>query len=289
MSKSNLARLTGFVCFIPACLLPLFESYWDVEAVEDKLVELAEVDVGIPVGLQRLLRAYPDFLDSADGNILVWKDGTTMSYDDGVEDKDFETLLNSPDLQDQFQVAYPAGREYCIPGKNSDPGRIRYEPFFLKMYGSSPEEVRKNLAPVSWLPSTVNRTLFMTSVNGVSERLQAVSDELDPLTHLHRYIGDPGGTFHWRRIAGTDRLSPHSFGIAIDLNVKYANYWRWDASRGYTNRMPVEIVQVFEKYGFIWGGKWYHYDTMHFEYRPELLPGDRPTQPTRRLEVAAIR
>ncbi|MEJ2663631.1 MAG: M15 family metallopeptidase, partial [Spirochaetia bacterium] len=27
----------------------------------------------------------------------------------------------------------------------------------------------------------------------------------------------------------------------------------------------------FEKYGFIWGGKWYHYDTMHFEYRPELL------------------
>ena len=27
----------------------------------------------------------------------------------------------------------------------------------------------------------------------------------------------------------------------------------------------------FETHGFIWGGKWYHYDTMHFEYRPELL------------------
>jgi type I restriction enzyme R subunit len=24
-------------------------------------------------------------------------------------------------------------------------------------------------------------------------------------------------------------------------------------------------VQIFEKRGFIWGGKWYHYDTMHFE------------------------
>ncbi|MDP3291618.1 MAG: M15 family metallopeptidase, partial [Sulfuricurvum sp.] len=24
-------------------------------------------------------------------------------------------------------------------------------------------------------------------------------------------------------------------------------------------------------HGFIWGGRWYHYDTMHFEYRPELL------------------
>ncbi|NUM57423.1 MAG: M15 family metallopeptidase, partial [Bdellovibrionaceae bacterium] len=28
----------------------------------------------------------------------------------------------------------------------------------------------------------------------------------------------------------------------------------------------------FESEGFIWGGKWNHYDTMHFEYRPELFP-----------------
>ncbi len=38
------------------------------------------------------------------------------------------------------------------------------------------------------------------------------------------------------------------------------------------NRIPVEIVRIFERHGFIWGGAWYHYDTMHFEYRPELLP-----------------
>jgi hypothetical protein len=31
------------------------------------------------------------------------------------------------------------------------------------------------------------------------------------------------------------------------------------------------LIKIFEKYGFIWGGKWNHYDTMHFEYRPELL------------------
>jgi D-alanyl-D-alanine carboxypeptidase len=28
---------------------------------------------------------------------------------------------------------------------------------------------------------------------------------------------------------------------------------------------------LFEQHGFIWGGKWYHYDTMHFEYRPEII------------------
>jgi hypothetical protein len=39
----------------------------------------------------------------------------------------------------------------------------------------------------------------------------------------------------------------------------------------YRNRIPHRIVEIFERHGFIWGGKWYHYDTMHFEYRPELL------------------
>jgi D-alanyl-D-alanine carboxypeptidase len=28
---------------------------------------------------------------------------------------------------------------------------------------------------------------------------------------------------------------------------------------------------IFEQHGFVWGGKWRHHDTMHFEYRPELI------------------
>ena len=40
----------------------------------------------------------------------------------------------------------------------------------------------------------------------------------------------------------------------------------------WSNKIPAEIIAAFEKHGFIWGGRWYHYDTMHFEYRPELLP-----------------
>ena len=97
------------------------------------------------------------------------------------------------------------------------------------------------------------------------------------MPHFHRYVDDPAGTFNWRRIKDTERLSLHSFGIAVDINVEYSNYWKWDDPGGerlhldYVNRIPLEIVEIFEKHGFIWGGKWYHYDTMHFEYRPELL------------------
>jgi hypothetical protein len=70
----------------------------------------------------------------------------------------------------------------------------------------------------------------------------------------------------------------HSYGVTIDIAVGKSDYWQWDCKctnedkvLEYRNRVPLGIVKVFEKYGFIWGGNWYHYDTMHFEYRPELL------------------
>ncbi|MFI3257747.1 MAG: M15 family metallopeptidase, partial [Spirochaetales bacterium] len=38
---------------------------------------------------------------------------------------------------------------------------------------------------------------------------------------------------------------------------------------------PQQVVKVFEKYGFIWGGVWDIYDTMHFEYKPECIALNR--------------
>jgi hypothetical protein len=70
----------------------------------------------------------------------------------------------------------------------------------------------------------------------------------------------------------------HSYGMTIDINVKNSNYWQWDckckneeATLSHRNQIPLKLVSIFEKYGFIWGGNWKHYDTMHFEYRPELF------------------
>ena len=71
-------------------------------------------------------------------------------------------------------------------------------------------------------------------------------------------------------------MSAHGTATAIDIASKRAHYWRWskpDSTGRYRwkNDIPMEIVDVFERHGFIWGGKWYHFDTMHFEYRPELI------------------
>ncbi len=227
----------------------------------------------IPSSLLKIAKAYPDFIDSVDCCNLYWKDGSTMKYDDGIENKDYETMLDNPSLKDQMSMVYPNGRDYIIPPpKNFDPGRIRNEDFFKKIYGSSESEVRSNLVEINWLPNSLNKKIMITSVNGVDKALQKVSDELDRLPDdMLKYVKRLGGTFNWRPILNTNRMSPHSYGIAIDINTAYSDYWEWEKGSGYKNRIPMEIIEVFEKYGFIWGGKWFHYDTMHFEYRPELL------------------
>ena len=142
--------------------------------------------------------------------------------------------------------------------------------------------MRANLVDVVWLASKSGRRLKATKINGVASQLQAISNALDRLADKFTvFLEPPAGTFNCRTIAGTQRLSAHSYGAAIDISVKRADYWRWalpaKGARGenseilYRNAIPIEIVEIFERHGFIWGGRWYHYDTMHFEYRPELL------------------
>jgi hypothetical protein len=196
-----------------------------------------------------------------------------MNYDDGIKNKSFEEMLNNPDLEDQMSQLYQKGRNYAgINQLNFDPGRIRYQPFFAKMYGATEEEIKKNLVEIRWLPGTVNKPLLVTRINGIAQKLTAISEELERLNpEMRKYVDNPAGTFAFRKINATERISTHSYGIAIDINVEFSNYWQWDKQISYKNKIPWEIVEIFEEYGFIWGGKWYHYDTMHFEYRPELL------------------
>jgi hypothetical protein len=230
--------------------------------------------------LDRLMGAYPGFVtgaEYADGvTTLVMSDGTRLPWDDGVADKEYETRLARPDLEDMFTCPYPSGEMAAPPAENVDPGRVRVFDFFASVYGGSPKAVKANLVAVPWLPSKGGRPVKFNRRNGAAEALARVSGELEALPErLMPYVVRRAGTYNWRRIAGTSRPSAHGFGIAIDINARRSDYWRWTKRVGgllvYRNRIPVEIVAAFERNGFIWGGKWYHYDTMHFEYRPELL------------------
>jgi len=216
---------------------------------------------------KKLVNSY-NSIKGCENNYIIMQNGQRFIYDDGRK-KSFNELLNSPDIEDMFKFKYPRGWVKGLP-KNYDPGRIRYERLFRAIYGNSASEVRRNLTYIRWVDG---KNILVTKKEGVANALRAVARELKSLPpHYKKYLAPIGGTFKWRRIAGTNRLSVHSFGAAIDINVKYSAYWRW--SKGayrYQNKIPKAIVDIFERHGFIWGGKWYHYDTMHFEYRPELL------------------
>lgn len=224
---------------------------------------------GIPVELRALVAAYPDQIALDGTNGVIWRDGTRMVFDDGVPKRGFEDILNRASLKDQMSQPYPAfRRDKAAPPENFDPGRIRHEPFFKKMYGDSSAAVSAKLRRVSWLGRD-GAVLRVTTVNGVDSRIERISGELEAMDPALRIFLLPvGGGFNWRPIAGTERLSPHSFGIAVDLNPAKGSYWRWG---GGGDAVPWEIVEAFERHGFIWGGRWAHVDSFHFEYRPELL------------------
>lgn len=231
----------------------------------------------IPTNAQKLINTYPGAVKGFADNHLIFADGSKLIWDDGIKNKSYQQLLDSPDLKDMFAQAYPKGASNP-PAQNSDPGRIRNVAFFMKVYGTSKSAVEKNLTTITWCPKLIGQQIVVTKVNGVDKQLEAVSKELDEHPELKKYLIDIGGTFAWRNIAGTHRPSMHSFGMTIDINTTYSDYWQWnchctseESTVNYRNKIPQLIVDVFEKHGFIWGGKWYHYDTMHFEYRPELL------------------
>ncbi|MCR8679441.1 MULTISPECIES: bifunctional C40 family peptidase/M15 family metallopeptidase [Campylobacter] len=197
-------------------------------------------------------------------NNIIFANNSSMPYDEG-------DILNNPSIKDMFALKYPLLAP--LNSKLIDAGRIRNERFFNEIYGQNKEAVEKNLVEVTWLKNSLNQKIKFNSINGAAKALQKVSDELDILVqnepNLIIYLKDIGGTFKYRNIAQTNRLSAHSWGIAIDINVANSHYWLWHKD-GYQNKIPYKIVEIFEKNGFIWGGRWEHFDTMHFEYRPEF-------------------
>jgi hypothetical protein len=117
----------------------------------------------------------------------------------------------------------------------------------------------------------------------VEERIRA---EARTDSQVQRWIDNLNtlSGWNWRSIADTQSRSFHAYGAALDLlpasQRGLATYWLWSSEHNsewwaipYEKRLhpPDAVIKAFEAHGFIWGGKWLFFDTMHFEYRPEIL------------------
>jgi hypothetical protein len=117
----------------------------------------------------------------------------------------------------------------------------------------------------------------------VEERIQR---EAQTSVQVRQWINELNtiSAWNWRDIADTQNRSFHAYGAALDLLPKsqrgFQTYWLWTSQAypewwavPYEKRLhpPEAVIKAFEAYGFVWGGKWLFFDTMHFEYRPEIL------------------
>ncbi len=166
--------------------------------------------------------------------------------------------------------------------KNSQGTAMFFFDFLYDAY--SPEVIEREIVKTTFLGcKTKLHERILAPIRRVEKKIYAqksntkVKNFLDSLASTDAYF--------WRTIANTKRKSFHSYGIAVDCLPKRLygkqTYWSWAKAKYGDNWMltpmddrwmpPKEVVEIFESEGFIWGGKWGIWDTMHFEYHPELI------------------
>lgn len=85
--------------------------------------------------------------------------------------------------------------------------------------------------------------------------------------------------FNYRTVAGTDRLSRHAYGLAIDINPVLNPCWSgdrvspqgalYDPSAPGTLYDGHPVVNLFRFLGWRWGGDWQDRDYQHFDKQLE--------------------
>jgi hypothetical protein len=148
----------------------------------------------------------------------------------------------------------------------------------------SKDEAQKRVKTVNFLGSSV--TVHEAIAENLSRVERQILAEAGKAPLVRAWVDNIKSmeAWSWRNIADTQTRSFHSYGIAIDILPGSLggkeSYWLWTVRTKpewwnipYEQRLhpPAAVIKAFESQGFIWGGKWLFFDTMHFEYRPEIL------------------
>lgn len=249
------------------------------QIVKSKTIELGDsLNDNVKRDLLILMLAYPDHIKTIeknqDGSIFIlMNDGRKVIYDDNKTKLEEDKYVN-PDLQDLLDEPYPLESISEVMGLNKDPGRLRHYGLLASVYGDSRQSIERNLIRVD----TYYGSISFNKSNGAATNLKKALDEVGSIEEtkleIKNFVTPLSGTYNYRVIQDTKLLSPHSYGIAIDLKRDDSDYWKWASKDKGNSRIasyPKELVNIFEKYGFVWGGKWSHFDILHFEYKPEVI------------------
>lgn len=122
-----------------------------------------------------LIEAYPKSLTAvnSEGDVEV-NDGTVIIFDQKLKSNSHEFLLEHGDLKAQFSQKYSVAKLSAPPNVDWDPGRLRSETLFRKLYGESEKEVKKNLIKVWWHPCECY--VLFSERQGAAEALKRVGE-----------------------------------------------------------------------------------------------------------------
>ena len=247
--------------------------------------------------------AYPDLITDvikgekdwtvkfANGNLYYWADGKILPESAlKKSEKYISYSINpyningrSPELYTEEKIKKlrvinrPSGKKRIVL---SEEGGLYKELFAI----TAKKSAKKQLTEVRLCGH------YITVHHNIAEKIRLIDSKIHLLAktdpEVRSYLKNISSieAFNWRNIAGSDHKSNHSFGIAIDiLPKKYHKktiYWSWEQEKNRDwmllpqSRLwapPDPVVKIFLEERFIWGGNWDKYDTMHFEYRPELI------------------
>lgn len=267
---------------LTAQLLATDVVVWDTE-------DIREATLRQDVRARAFERAYEELIDSIvyrNDDLVFYLGGTPIHFQHGRMLA--ESRLHRRDRCDSIFYAYPLDMP-TEPEPLPD-GPVRFCTDVQEvMWGRTENQIRRNARSATF----VDRKVFVNHV--VADALADVEAEVLAAARTDAEVAawidevDVAYSFIDRGIAGTATRSQHSWGLAVDfVPNSYEGrqvYWRWTRAwnRNGWHEVPMEerwsppaaVVQIFEQHGFLWGGKWAHYDNIHFEYRPEILEYSR--------------
>lgn len=245
-------------------------------------------------------RAYPERVEATefrdgdwalriDGKWFYWAEGRLLPEELRLDRRDYSRHPFYPYPKDMpplrvLSEEEKRGLEYRLENREANPP-TRHPGLFNALWELHDRETSWHKVKTTYflgLKTQIHRNLL----EDLADVEEAIYDAARRSTEVRRFIDSLAQLegYSWRRISGTASLSFHSYGTAIDLLPRsYGGkqaYWRWAMPHfeewyaiPYEDRFspPSEVIEAFEEHGFIWGGKWFYFDTIHFEYRPELL------------------
>ena len=230
-----------------------------------------------------------DWCIELENMVFAWADGRLLPFNKRVEAENYGKQIIYPNTgkprnpkaytQEEIAELMKKGTKAALAAEK--PVDSTFTQFLLQTNDRIVTE--RNIRSMTFLGHRLNvHKMILPFFEKIDSEIKALA-KTDK--EVAKFVADLSevGCYNWRTIDGTaGRRSYHSYGLAIDIAVKgnkKPTYWEW--VRTWNSKWmlvpqsslwlpPEPVIKIFEKYGFVWGGTWDEYDTMHFEYRPEL-------------------